>query len=111
MASFGSSNNIGLAGGFGGGGIGGAGGAGLASNAAVTGFAYGASLQQQQAARDGARGRAAMGKAQGKGRIRDVWASNLAQEMQNLRELVERYPYVSMVSETENSQSWFSLTK
>ena len=49
-------------------------------------------------AREGGRGRGAMGKGQGKGRIRDVWANNLAQEMQNLRELVERYPYVSMVS-------------
>ena len=95
MNSFGNSSGMGLAGGFGTAGIGG--GTGLASNAAVSGFAYGASLQSHQA-REGGRGRGAMGKGQGKGRIRDVWANNLAQEMQNLRELVERYPYVSMVS-------------
>ena len=33
-----------------------------------------------------------------KSRMRDVWKSNLAQEMQVLRGLVEKYPYISMVS-------------
>ena len=30
--------------------------------------------------------------------IRNVWADNLEQEMVNIRELVELYPYVAMVS-------------
>jgi hypothetical protein len=29
--------------------------------------------------------------------IRDVWASNLAEEMANIREIIEDYPYVAMV--------------
>ena len=33
-----------------------------------------------------------------KTRIRDVWKHNLAQEMAVLRQLVEKYPYISMVS-------------
>lgn len=32
-----------------------------------------------------------------KTRIRDVWKHNLAQEMAVLRQLVEKYPYISMV--------------
>lgn len=32
-----------------------------------------------------------------KSRIRDVWKHNLAQEMATLRQLVEKYPYISMV--------------
>lgn len=32
-----------------------------------------------------------------KGRIRDVWRNNLAQEMQILRGLVDKYSYISMV--------------
>lgn len=32
-----------------------------------------------------------------KTRIREVWKHNLAQEMATLRQLVEKYPYISMV--------------
>jgi CCR4-NOT transcription complex subunit 7/8 len=32
-----------------------------------------------------------------KGRIREVWKHNLHEEMANLRELVDRYPYIAMV--------------
>lgn len=87
----------GLAAGFGGGGGIGAGGTGLASQAAVLGFAHGAVMQQQQAAREALRRGSGTGKAQSKNRIRDVWQGNLAQEMATIRELVDRYPYISMV--------------
>ena len=94
-----SSNTNGLAGGFGSGnGIGG-GGTGLASHAAVMGFAQGAIQQEQaQTAIRRSSGVAGSGKGQMKGRIRDVWRGNLAQEMQILRGLVDKYPYISMVS-------------
>jgi hypothetical protein len=69
------------------------------------GFARGAQMQQQQLhqAHDG---RFTLeGKAGGvKTRIRDVWKHNLAQEMAVLRSLVEKYPYISMVS------SWINCT-
>lgn len=97
MNSFGNSN--GLASGFGTTGALGGGGTGLASNAAVMGFAHGAAIQQQQA-REAQRNRnnaATGGKQVPKNRIREVWQNNLGQEMQNLRELVEKYPYISMV--------------
>jgi hypothetical protein len=29
--------------------------------------------------------------------IREVWASNLDEEMKNIREVLEKYPYVAMV--------------
>ena len=32
-----------------------------------------------------------------KGRIREVWKHNLHEEMANLRDLVDRYPYIAMV--------------
>lgn len=64
--------------------------------AAQIGFQHGA-LQQQQEAQGGAVGGAGT-KSMGGGRIRDVWKSNLAQEMQMLRNLLDEYPYISMVS-------------
>ncbi|KAL4806263.1 ribonuclease H-like domain-containing protein [Aspergillus unguis] len=76
------------------------GGTGLASHAAQMGFARGAQMQQQQLhqAHDG---RFTLeGKAGGvKTRIRDVWKHNLAQEMAVLRQLIEKYPYISMDTE------------
>lgn len=71
------------------------GGIGLGSNAAAMSFHQASSSQQHS--RDSMRRPSGMGKGQNKGRIRDVWQGNLAQEMQNLRELVEKYPYISMV--------------
>lgn len=90
-------NNLGAAFGGGGGGLGGGGGGtGLASHAAITGFAHGAAIQQQQA-REALRRSSTSNKGL-KSRIRDVWRGNLAQEIQLLRTLVEKYPYISMVS-------------
>lgn len=65
--------------------------------AAQLGFQHGA-LQQQQEAQAGAAMGGAGAKAMRGGRIRDVWKSNLAQEMQMLRSLIDEYPYISMVS-------------
>lgn len=87
----------GLAGGFGPGtGFGGSG-TGLASREAQEGFAHGAALQQQAARDQLRRANGSVSKIQQKSRIRDVWRGNLAQEMQQLRELVDQYPYISMV--------------
>ena len=91
--------NAGLPGAFGtGGGLGAVGGGtGLASPAAQMGFAHGAALQQQQAHEA-----ATAGTYTGKGansRVREVWKHNLRQEMHILRQLVYKYPYISMVSD------------
>ena len=91
-------NLNGLAGGFGPGGGLGAGGTGLASREAVLGFQHGALLQEQQQAKEQMRrGSGGGSRAQMKSRIRDVWRGNLDQELHNLRLLVDRYPYISMV--------------
>lgn len=91
----------GLAGGFGPGGGLGSGGTGLASQAAMAGFQHGAQLEHnQRQMRDQIRRGSGVGgasKASMRSRIRDVWRPNLHQEMRILRELVERYPYISMV--------------
>lgn len=72
-------------------------GSGLASEEAFRGFARGAALQQQQAQHAEA---AQLGLKTGMaGRIREVWASNLEQEMVILRQLIQKYPYVSMDAE------------
>ena len=62
------------------------------------GFQHGAELQQQQQIKEQMRREGGMGsKGQPKFRIRDVWRANLAQEMELLRDMVESYPYISMV--------------
>lgn len=97
LSGAGISNGMPVAG-FGGAGAGEGGGTGLASHAAQMGFARGAQMQQQQLhqAHDG---RLALEPKAGavKTRIREVWKHNLAQEMATLRQLVEKYPYISMV--------------
>ena len=80
----------------------GQGGQGLASVAAQQGFARGAAMQEHAghaaAAAAGEGGLAAM-KSGAMGRIREVWRHNLDQEMAVLRQLILKYPYVSMDAE------------
>ena len=73
--------------------IGGAGGGtGLDGHEARMRFAHGAQIQENAArGQDGAKGIAGQ-------RIREVWRSNLHQEMDMLRSLIDQYPYISMVS-------------
>lgn len=71
------------------------GGVGLASQAAQIGF-HGATNQQQShnngPEQHGGR------TSQHKGRIRDVWKHNLHEEIEVIRNMVEKFPYVSLVS-------------
>jgi CCR4-NOT transcription complex subunit 7/8 len=93
MSLFGPHSTSNLPGGFGGAGSGLAGNGaenGLASQAAQLGFAHGALSQLHQAHDAGALRGAG-------GRVREVYKNNLEQEAAILRELVESYPYISMV--------------
>jgi hypothetical protein len=70
-------------------------GQGLASVAAQQGFARGAAMQEHTAHQLEA---ASMDSKSGaNSRIRQVWRHNLEQEMAVLRQLIIKYPYVSMV--------------
>lgn len=82
--------------GFGGGGngVGIGGGIGLASHDAQLRF-HGGSMQSQPAGGsmyDSSRGKS------GKAKIREVWKGNLCEEFEVLRQLVDKFPYISMVS-------------
>ena len=79
----------------GGGGLDG-GGTGLASHAAQFSFAQAAAMEQHRS-HEASSSMSAGTKGMG-GRMREVWRTNLGQEMQLLRNLVERYPFISMVS-------------
>jgi CCR4-NOT transcription complex subunit 7/8 len=81
---------------------------GLASHAARMGFAQAGHLQQQQHHHQQAHQQQQQGhvmsgagdhptRNQAKGRIREVWKHNLHEEMETLRNLVDKYPYVAMV--------------
>ena len=70
-------------------------GQGLASVAAQQGFARGAAMQEHSAQQLEVGSLDSKSGAQG--RIRQVWRYNLEQEMAVLRQLVMKYPYVSMV--------------
>jgi CCR4-NOT transcription complex subunit 7/8 len=82
-------------GGFGGAGLGMSGGTGLASQAAQMGFAN-ASLQQQHG-HNGVGEPGSRNRGKGESRTREVWKSNLAEEMAMLRQLVDKYQYIAMV--------------
>ena len=74
------------------------GGTGLASHSAQMSFARGGQMPQLGSGRihDGQMG--SDGKPNpGKSRIRNVWKSNLASELQTLRQLVDKFPYIAMV--------------
>lgn len=78
---------------------------GLGSHAARLGFSQGATLQQhhqqQQQQHHPQQSHGVMvdhpTRNQTKGRIREVWKHNLHEEMAVLRDLIERYSYISMV--------------
>lgn len=101
LSPFGGNGALGLAGGFGG--MGGTD-SGLGSQAARMGFQHGAQLQQQQqqAQQHHHQHPHAMSdhptRNQGKTRIREVWKHNLHEEMAMIRDLVDDYPFIAMVS-------------
>lgn len=71
-------------------------GQGLASVAAQQGFARGAAMQEHTHQAEVA----SLGIKNGAlGRIREVWRHNLEQEFAVLRQLIQKYPYVSMDAE------------
>jgi hypothetical protein len=100
LSIFGPQSNAGaggnnLPGGYATGGLGGAnafgGGVGSASQAAQMGFAHAGGPLQQALNEVGGRGT-------GNQRIKEVWRGNLEEEMAKVRLLIDKYPYVSMVS-------------
>jgi CCR4-NOT transcription complex subunit 7/8 len=91
-----SGNALSLAGSYGGtASLGGSNGAGLGSREAQMGFAQGATAMQQQA---DAMSDISKGGPSQKSRIREVYKNNLEEELSVLRTLVDKYPYISMVS-------------
>lgn len=73
-------------------------GQGLASVAAQQGFARGAAMQEHQHAQSISENMGGI-KNGAMGRIREVWRHNLDQEFAVLRQLILKYPYVSMDAE------------
>ncbi len=69
---------------------------GLGNHVAQLGFAPNAAAQRHEAS-DSITSGPSDWKGMAKGRIRDVWRTNLAQEMAVIRSLIGKYPYVSMV--------------
>ena len=65
---------------------------GLGGHSSQAGFARGGPVQQLQL-----QGYDGLPQTKEEQRIRDVWKNNLAAEMENLRQLVEKYPYIAMV--------------
>lgn len=104
LGAFGAANGIGLGSGMGANAGFGVGGdqTGLNSHAARMGFAHAAQLQQQQHPHQQSHvmsGDQSTRQAGGnKSRIRDVWRHNMEDEMGLLRELIDDYQYVAMVS-------------
>lgn len=81
-----------------------AGGTGLASQEAQMRFAQGAAMQQQENTNT-------MPRANNmSGRIREVWETNMEAEFAIIRSLVDKYPYISMVSSTSPADQMTLLT-
>lgn len=79
-------------------------GQGLGSAAAQAGFARGAAMQEHSHALETGAGLGMGMKSAGvmggqTSRIREVWRHNLESEFHILRQLVQKYPYVSMDAE------------